>query len=217
MTSTPSLGAEPGRRPPSGIRVTTPPGWWDLPLDPVTRKDDIVSLVDRRLDPDDAAERTAVIEMLEQAAATAHAAGAVLASQFGVVGAGVEFAANMVVALRRVASGDRATLAEQVAELGRGSTEGTTETRVEVETVHLHGLGDVTRRRCDRRVRLSPDASLTVVCVQYFAPVPGSPAVGIVTFTSPTLSARGELCALFDAVASTLEFDYKDIGPDRCA
>lgn len=44
------------------------------------------------------------------------------------------------------------------------------------------------------------------VCVEYFAPVPGSAAVAVLTFASPTMAASEELVALFDAIASTLQF-----------
>ena len=197
--------ATPG--PPLALRITTPPGWWDLPLDPSSRAHDLALLVDTRLDPANVAARPAVLELLEEAAELACASGAVFASQVGVVDASVRFAASVVVAVRPIAARDGVTLPEQVTALAEDPAVGVDDRDVVVDTINLAGIGEMTRRRATRRVALDPETTLTCLCAQYFAALPGSSAVVIVTFTSPTTPAAGALYPLFDAIASTLRFE----------
>lgn len=190
------------------LSITTPPGWWDLPLDPSGRDGEITALVDERYEGEDPEERTALIELLKKAAASAHAAGAVLASQLGVVGASFRFAVSMAVAVRRVARPPGMTLAQLVQAMTTSEADGVVDMDVVVDSLDVGKAGRVTRRRCNRLVRFGGEAGISVLCVQYFAELPATPSIAVVMFTSPTFSAARELLVLFDGIAATLQFEY---------
>lgn len=192
--------------PPSGLQIFTPPEWWDLPLDPATRRRDLVELVERRA-PEGMgqAERDELRANLEEAAAAAAASGAVIASQVGVVGPGLAFGASVMVAVSQ-------TEARSIAELERDVTEMPVELGVADRDVEVTGIdfdaGPAVRRRA---IRTFPNLTVwegtpEVVSVQYFVLLPGAASVVVVACGSPNTDAVEEMTSLFDAIAGTLRF-----------
>jgi hypothetical protein len=185
------------------LSVATPPGWWDLPLDPATRGGEIRQLVARRMSEAASAEQEDMADLLDKAAAAAHAAGAVLASQFAVVDGDVSVAASMAVSVRSLAAGAG----------GPRPAEGMLSERdVAVDTVGMGPSGAARRRRCLRSLDLGQRGVLEVLSVDYSFPVPGWAVEVVATFSSPTVEASSDLVKLFDVVAATLTFQVETPG-----
>lgn len=200
-------------KPPRGLEIQTPPHWWDLPLDPSSRHEDLVALVDRRAGPAlSPAMREELVATLEQAAAVAVAAGAVIASQVGVVGPGLAFGASVIVAVDAVDSTDLSALDRYVAELSAGPE--AVERDVEVVRVEL-AAGPAVRRRAIRTyVGLDEgEGSPEELTVQYFLPIPGTRSTAVVACGSPETGAVEDLTDLFEGIADTLRFVSADEVP----
>lgn len=137
------------------LTVVTPPGWWDLPLEEATLHADLERLVaERGAGLPEAVDRAAVTAVLEQAARSALSAGALFASQFGMVGEGVEFSASVLAAVHRGPVGEPVDRP-----VGSGEWD--------VSTAAVVLPAGPATRRCSRR-RIGP---VQTCQVQYFVPL----------------------------------------------
>lgn len=196
----------------AGLEITTPESWWDLPLEPQTRRDDIARLVGERAErePGLAPRRAELAEMLCELADRAAAAGAVLSSQMAAPVPGGYLAANLLVVVRRLA-GSGASLLAGVQALD-GPVDGTVAGAVgrgtsEVSAVELMWAGSGVRRRTRQRTA-GQEGDGEVLLVQYFVPVPRSALTTMLTFTSPAAApaAADALAEAFGSIAGTLTF-----------
>ncbi|HLI24115.1 MAG TPA: hypothetical protein VKU91_04110, partial [Acidimicrobiales bacterium] len=143
--------------------MATPPGWWDLPLDPITRSGEIQRLVARRMADAGEAERAEMAGVLGTAADAAHRAGAVMASQFAVVGDGVHVAASMTLSVRPASAPP----------LLQAADDRVGERQAAVDTVTMGPSGVARRKRCLRSLDLGRPEALEVLSVEYSFPVAG--------------------------------------------
>lgn len=172
----------------ASISIVTPPGWWDLPLEPASRRQDISRLVeDRGATALSISERTALADVLVQAAEAAAAGGALLASQFGLVEGAAGFSASLLAAVHPGRVGPDT--------VGRALPD---ETALEIEEVELPA-GPALRRRSRRRL-----AGGEYLQVQYFVRVGGDMTVVIsgscVGVDDPALAV-----GIFDPIVATLQ------------
>jgi hypothetical protein len=199
-------------KPPTSLEIRTPANWWDLPLNPSTRRQDLVTLVERRAgDRLNPSMREQLVETLDEAAAAALAAGAVIASQVGAVAPGLAFGASVVVAVDPIDSNDLSSLERYVAQMPVGA--GIADREVEVVRVDLE-VGPAVRRRAIRTFSTLDvgDGSPEEMSVQYFLPIPGTRSTAIVACGSPDTKAVEDLTSLFEAIAGTLRFVDSDEG-----
>lgn len=173
------------------LSITTPPGWWDLPLDAETSERDLERLVaERTADRAEALDRQAITALLRQVARSARAAGALFASQFGVADDGIEFSASILAALHHGPAGDGLALPSDPGE-----------SDVNISEVDLPA-GAATRRCSRRRI-----GGVETCQVQYFLPLGTDPAAGPTTLIlSGSCVGTNDLEAaagLFDTIAAT--------------
>lgn len=192
----------------AGVQLATPGYWWDLPLDPSTRDQEIAALIDERIEryPQLAESRSEVTALLRQLAAEAADLGAVFSSQFGILGDAPPLAGNVLVVTQSPAPSPIESLLAQVQAL-EDSLASRTIGLAEVGVVELPSAGPAVRRRARQSITFpGADAGIDAVLVQYYVPVPGTEAVALMTFTSPTVRDEEALVELFDAVAATFSF-----------
>lgn len=191
-----------------GVQLATPAYWWDLPLDPATRDQEIAALIDERIEryPQLAESRSEVTALLRQLAAEAADLGAVFSSQFGLLGDGPALAGNLLVVTQSPAPSPIEALLAQVRGLEDSLASRTVGT-AEVGMVELPLAGPAVRRRARQSITFpGADAGIDAVVVQYYVPVPSTDAVALMTFTSPTVRKEDDLVELFDTVAATFSF-----------
>lgn len=187
------------------VRVSLPPGWWELPVLADDVHAEVAALVDRRLrrSPEVADRRDELVELLSAAAMEAARVGAVFCAQIGIVGEDSSFSAGIVVAVRelegleglqgldRLAAGVEALPAPP----------GLVERHVSVVEVRLGALGDGVRRQA---VRGAP-ASLDSFSVSYYFPLADAPYVVIINASSPNVAEASELLVLFDRIVAQMD------------
>lgn len=191
-----------------GVRLALPSDdWWELPLDPATRRRDIVRIVDTALAqrPDLAPTRPELIRILQQAAAQAAEAGAVYAASWVLIQDGRALQASvavLVVAAEGSTPGRPPASVEEMA-----ATLSPEDGASEVTTVELPLVGTAVRVRSRGPVTVPPlPAPTEMLCVQYVARVPTSPLTAFLTCTSPSLAYEEPLVEMFDALATTFGF-----------
>lgn len=195
----------------TGIRVLTPANWIDLDLDPATSAASLARLVDEQVGGghERAADRRQLTEWLRTATAEARANGSVFASMLSDTIDGVPVSASLFASL---AADDRPTTAgEDDADRVRGLAGYLCEPGAPLEGAALRvaelRAGWAVRARRRTSVRMAGlDRVVEVENLQYFVLVPGSPALLVLTFSTPVVSLADALVALFDAIAETLEW-----------
>jgi len=183
------------------ISITTPPLWWDLPLDPVTGRDEMQRLVaERTRHLGDGVDRAGIAATLDRAAVSARAMGAVFASQFGVVDEGLEFAASVLVAVHRNPPG----------ESGPDADAGPGESDVSIGPIQTAGLGAVTRRLSRLRIG-APGAGGAETCLaQYFVAVPESGVTVVISGSCVGVDDLAAVGDLFDEIVGTVAIKPED-------
>lgn len=177
------------------ITLTTPPHWWDLPLDPASGADDLEQLVaDRARSLGDGVDVGAVTATLRRAAASAHGLGAVFASQFGLSDEGLDYGASLLVAVHPDRAGGHLP----------GPEPGAGESDVDVRTVALGSLGRVTRRLSRLRVGDPASGGVDTCLAQYFAAVPGAAATVVITGSAVGAGDLQSVGEMFDAIVATV-------------
>lgn len=192
----------------AGVQLATPAYWWDLPLDPSTRDQEIAALIDERTEryPALAESRSEVTALLRQLASEAADLGAVFSSQFGLLGDEPPLAGNLLVVTERPAPSPIDSLLGQVQGL-EDSLASRTVGQPEVGLVELPLAGPAVRRRARQSITFpGADAGIDAVLVQYYVPIPSTDAVALMTFTSPSVQQETAVVELFDAVAATFSF-----------
>lgn len=186
------------------VRVSLPPGWWELPVLAADVRAEVAALVDRRLQrsPEIADRRDELVAVLTAAAVEAGRVGGVFCAQIGIVGDDASFSAGIVVAVRemegleglqgldRLAAGVEALPAPP----------GFVERHVSVVEVRLGSLGDGVRRQA---VRGAPGA-LDAFSVNYYFPLTDAPYLVIVNASSPNVAEGPELLVLFDRIVAQM-------------
>lgn len=173
----------------ASVSIVTPPHWWDLPLEPATRRQDIARLVEERGAGLGRAERAALAEVLADVADAAAASGAVFASQFGLVDRGAGFSASLVVAVQSGTEGHETV--EQAL---------TDETPPDITKVEL-AAGPAVRRESRRRLGTGE-----YLQVQYFLTV-GDDATIVISGSCVGLKDLDTAVGIFDPIVSTLKID----------
>lgn len=197
--------------PPAGFRLATPGNWFTLDLDPATRNQSIARLVNARIAdfPQIAERRQEIIRMLRGAAREAAEHEVAFVSMMAEAADGPGMSASLTVVITPVAADDDGGGPVTDVESLRASLAGRSAPpqRVDVGCVELPAGTAV--RLCGLRENDLPGGGESVVTsmVQYFIPVPDSAAFAVVTFSTPTLALAGPFTELFDAIASTFEFE----------
>lgn len=202
------MAADQERATAAGVQLATPAYWWDLPLDPSTRDQQIATLIDQRVEryPQLAESRGEVTALIQQLAAEAADLGAVFSSQFGLLGDDPPLAGNLLVVTQRPAPGPIGSLLAQVQGL-EDSLASRTVGPPEVSVVTLPLAGEAVRRRAHQSFTFpGAEAAIDAVLVQYYVPIPNTDAMALMTFTSPTVQEERAVVELFDAVAATFAF-----------
>lgn len=188
---------------PRDLRIVTPPGWFDLELDPVLRKTRHKRLIRRRLgrEPELQRLRDEVAAELEAVAARADAQGAVFASMYSDVIEGKSVAATLFAFIRaaRMEGDDVQGTLVRSAEALRSDSETS-----EVSVIELPA-GPALRHR--RRVETRA-FDRTVECdnVSYVLPVAGRDRTLFLEFSTPAIPVADAMAQLFDAMATTLRW-----------
>jgi hypothetical protein len=209
MTET--VPATPAVSPPVGFRLPTPGNWFDLDLDPRTRDESIASLVDAHVAQSPAAvhNREGLRRLLRRTAREAAQGGMIFASLMSEVAEGVPVSASATVTLRSAVSlggapiSNSGDIAGHLRGQARAGWRGIEVRVAEIPTgsvVRLQGLqeGDVGGLA----------TGVVTLVVQYFVPVPGTPSLAVLTFTTPTLALAEPFTALFDTMAENFSFEW---------
>jgi hypothetical protein len=190
------------------FRVTVPPKWWRLDVDPETMGDSIPRLVTERVgtDPRIAAARGEFTGLLLGAAEQAAAHGAVFAAMYGEQLDGGLLGASLVAVVTGL---DEAATRDGRADLERLHdlllrTADPSEEVVESGLVTLPAGEAVRLRRRTRGRVMGRDVPSEVF--QYFVPVPGRPNTVVMTFSTPTVRLGDAFAALFAAIADSLQW-----------
>jgi hypothetical protein len=194
------------------MRVLTPANWIDLDLDPATSAASLARLVDEQVGGgrERAADRRQLTEWLRTATAEARANCSVFASMLSDTIDGVPVSASLFASL---AGDDRpATPGQDDADRARGLAGFLCEPGGPLEgaAVRVAELraGWAVRARRRTSVRMAGLGRVVEVeSLQYFVHIPASPALMVLTFSTPVVSLADALVALFDAIAETLEWE----------
>lgn len=194
------------------LRLIVPPAWFDLDLDPATRRASIDRMLAERAAG--AAEMPFVADLavlLERQAAEAHERGAVRAAMFSEELGGERVSAALVVvvvegrgdtcATAGSDAGGRVALAWGLAEVLGG--EGTTE-------LCSLGAGPAVRVRRRATNELPGGGQVPVESVQYFVPFPDGRDLVLLSFSTPSLGLADAFAEVFDAMAGTLSWNAMD-------
>ena len=141
--------------------------------------------------------------MLAQATAEATRRGAVFASLLSDVVDGRPVAASLLVSMAAGQHGGAIGHLDALADRLRAGVSDTGEAEVGVVDLPA-GLAVRTRRRTVTRSESRQVAPTEVESVQYFVPVPGTAALLVLSFSTPSLTLADALVALFDAIAESL-------------
>lgn len=190
------------------FRITVPPKWWRLDVDPRTLRRSIPKMVTDAVgsDPRIARPRGEFTGLLLETAEQAAAHGAVYASMYGELIDGTLLGASLIAF---VAGLDEAARSEGRADLDRlhALVRRTASPADEVlesgpETLPA-GPAVYLRRRTQGRIfgREVPSE-----VVQYFVPVPGRHNTVVMTFSTPTVQLGDAFAGLFAAIADSLEW-----------
>lgn len=195
-----------GSQRPRDVRLATPSEWFDLDLDPRTRRRSHQRLVTRRIGagPDGAGLRRQVVDELEAAADRAAAAGARFASVYSQIHDRLPVAATLLGVVR-------GRLAEQTPALEPDLEAAADALRRDApsgscEVVNLP-VGPALRRRHRVAVDRSGRAKLTDN-VTYIVPMPDPGGTLMLEFSTPTLPVADAMADLFDAIAASLRWQY---------
>lgn len=200
-----------GSRPVTGFAITVPDTWFEVDLNPVTRRASINDLVRARTRgvPELAERRDEIAKVLRDAARRAADSGAIYCGVMVEAVEGTGLAASVTVSLLPASDGDlrldnagaiAQTLTEKVAR-----DEDDTWTKVSV--VDLTDVGPAARSAGVEDVELPDGAGwIRATMMQTFVPVPGGEGVVLISGSSPNLALAEPLLDLFDAVTGTFRF-----------
>ncbi len=219
-------------RPPSDVRITTPDTWVDLDLGSGRVDRDIARAVRRRVRRFSqlAPHAGAITGMLRSQTAEAAAAGGRLVSLLSEPAGATILSASMTVssapALR---PGEVLTAAGMAAELrarhglaapaARGPGALPARTGVPTPgfpTVTLVRLAQCGAARVAVIERAGPDLPACLL-VEYHVPAPSSTARTVVSFSTPALSLAAEMAWVFDLVASSFHYVWREESSGRSA
>jgi hypothetical protein len=211
--------ARPAARP--VFHIATPGNWFDLDLDldPAARDRRIAALVDARAaaSPEVARRRPELRRLLRRVARECVAGGGQFASLMSEAFEGEAMSASLTVAVRAATTtlggGEPVTGVAAIADFFRrspGAQAPGRETTVEVvslpagEAVRLQGL------RTGYVPGLADPAE--ALMVQYLVPLAESPALTILTFTTPAVRLAEPFADLFDTMARTFAIEWEEQG-----
>lgn len=197
--------------------ISVTPGWWELPLEPSTRDDEIGALIaERRTDAAPELQRE-IVRILSGAAAVAHDTGAQMCLEYAAINdeGGLRIASLLVAeAGDDLSRADLEVLAQGIA--GQGFPGPADPRPAECSVVTLAQAGPAIRVRfnprppgCERPGSEPTAVGPNSLRVQFFIPIPGAGTTAVVTFSSPVLPGQephDELVGLFDAMAETFSF-----------
>jgi hypothetical protein len=186
------------------LAVATPASWFELDLDPASRRESIARMVEATADRLDTAGRHKLATMLEGLAADAQAQGAVFAALYSDVLEERTVSASLVVSVRQGKGGPppagmtRAAMAQGLSQvLSRSGT-------VEVRDLPA---GPAVRVRARGRGPIpGQEHEVEVENVQWFVPFPDGSDLAMLAFSTPTLGLAEPFGELFDAIAGTLRW-----------
>ena len=206
-------------RPPDGIAISTPGDWTELDLSALGDRKTVESAVEARLAeaPELAEHRDDLVDILERAAASAARVEASFAAVLAADRDRGPMLANLTLVAQAVAAdqpADGLNAREGSSGKARGgapahSPQSEEALPPEVREVQL-GAGTAGRQEELRTVGLTgSDSSLLFLIVRYLIPIPNTPDVEVLTFTSPTIAHRRELVGLFHAIADSVAFRWE--------
>jgi hypothetical protein len=196
-----------------GVVVRVPGGWWELPLDPRSRDDEIRALVDERrsADPAGVVDRNGLIKVLRDMAGQAAEVGAVYCGGYTeVVDEFVVSATVVVHVIRARERGGRALLHDPVAIAADIKAFGAPGDRTwrTVENVALPHLGPAARvwgvvpGPTGGRHTAPPVVSMHTIC-----PV-GAGTVVMVEATANAVDLADPFFELFEAITDSIKPEY---------
>jgi hypothetical protein len=196
---------------PRDVRLATPATWFDLDLDPETSRASITRFVEERAgrSPDRAQIRRELQGWLEQATADARSQGAVFASLLSDTVEGRPVAASLIASLARDGPGrgdDRSRVEALAARLARigGPLAGVPTGIRELPA----GWAVRARRRTTIESFAFAGHPAEVENLQYFALIPGTTDVLLLSFSTPNLGLADAMVELFDAIAESLQWRW---------
>jgi hypothetical protein len=192
---------------PDGFAVATPGDWLVFDLDALVDPLEVGAFLDARQEelPELATHRDDLHAMLIRAGEQAKASDVMFAAALATVREdGAPVAASLSVASldRRL---NEEVLTEAAKTLPRRGVED------ERATGRVLPAGYAARLESVNAVPLTANAELVTLTVQYLLEVPGSDeAVLALTFVTPAMAHREQLCELFEHVAATFEWTYEE-------
>jgi len=207
------------RRAATGVQITVPNHWWELPLDRQARDDAIAGLVDERiaLTPRLSSHRDGLVAMLRAIAAGATSLGAVYCAQAAFAGrrgsspATAAVTANVLIVISQSDNvGNRSLLDWVIRQTAVQSSGRPPREDHEATVVDLPLAGQAVRLRTIHPYAHDRGTDIQGLLIQYFVPVPGGNGIALITFSSPSAGHARQLTELFDAMADTFAFTDAD-------
>ncbi|SBW17127.1 hypothetical protein FDG2_0072 [Candidatus Protofrankia californiensis] len=198
-----------------GFSISVPDTWFEVDLNPVTRRASIDALVRERTRgvPELSANRAAISRLLRNAASDAAAGGALFCGVMAEAVEGAGLSASVTISLLSAPNGDRIADVTGVTPLSIMSTlsekvaRSQDDTWATVAIVDLPYVGQAARSYGVEDISLPDQAGwIRTTMMQTFVPIPRSDQVALVSCSSPNLVLVDALHDLFDAVTSTFRF-----------
>ncbi|WP_165036311.1 hypothetical protein [Candidatus Protofrankia californiensis] len=198
-----------------GFSISVPDTWFEVDLNPVTRRASIDALVRERTRgvPELAANRAAISRLLRNAASDAAAGGALFCGVMTEAVEGAGLSASVTISLLFAPNGDRITGVTGVtpsaimSTLSEKAARSQDDTWTTVALVDLPYVGQAARSYGVEDISLPDQAGwIRTTMMQTFVPIPRSDQVALVSCSSPNLVLVDALHDLFDAVTSTFRF-----------
>lgn len=190
--------------PPAGISFATPADWIVLNLDDFADRAWVGEAMDARIaeEPALAPHRDEFVAQLSDAVGKARAVGTEFVAVLVTTRNEQPVVASVSLTHIRGVEDPVAAAAAHSGAVQSGPGVLATPTPLPVQLP----AGTAGRTEHVREYPLPGDAALLVLSVQYLIAVPGTDDVAVLTFSSPTLAARAELVARFQAIAESVEF-----------
>ncbi|AEH07668.1 MULTISPECIES: hypothetical protein [Protofrankia] len=198
-----------------GFSISIPDTWFEVDLNPVTRRASIDALVRERTRgvPELAANRAAISRLLRHAARDAAAGGALFCGVMAEAVEGAGLSASVTVSMlpapddARVVGVAEVTPSMIMSSLSERVARSQDDTWTTVTLVDLLYVGQAARSYGVEDISLPDRAGwIRTTMMQTFVPVPRSDQVALISCSSPNLVLVDALHDLFDAVTSTFRF-----------
>ncbi|WP_250281231.1 hypothetical protein [Frankia sp. CiP1_Cm_nod2] len=198
-----------------GFSISVPDTWFEVDLNPVTRRASIDALVRERTRgvPELAANRAAISRLLRHTARDAAAGGALFCGVMAEAVEGAGLSASVTVSLLpapddvQVVGMTEVTPSMIMSSLAEKAARSQDDTWTTVTLVDLPRVGQGARSYGVEDISLPDRAGwIRTTMMQTFVPVPRSDQVALISCSSPNLVLVDALHDLFDAVTSTFRF-----------